>query len=75
MGGTSSPGMLPPISTLQKLAYFGTESLLNLSHTLTNLQHFIEAGIRYGYWSGSREENAAIGITCLLPTILGRIGC
>jgi quercetin dioxygenase-like cupin family protein len=26
------------------------------------LQHFIEAGIRYGYWLGSREENAAIGI-------------
>jgi hypothetical protein len=26
------------------------------------LQHYIETEKRYGYWSGSQEENAAIGI-------------
>jgi quercetin dioxygenase-like cupin family protein len=26
------------------------------------LQHFVETGIRYGYWLGNPEENAAIGI-------------
>jgi len=27
------------------------------------LQHFVETGIRYGYWLGNPEENAAIGIS------------
>ena len=26
------------------------------------LQHFVETGIRFGYWLGSRDENASIGI-------------
>jgi quercetin dioxygenase-like cupin family protein len=27
------------------------------------LQHFVETGVRYGYWLGNPEENAAIGIS------------
>ena len=27
------------------------------------LQHFVETSIRYGYWLGNPEENAAIGIS------------
>jgi quercetin dioxygenase-like cupin family protein len=27
------------------------------------LQHFVETAIRYGYWLGNPEENAAIGIS------------
>jgi hypothetical protein len=26
------------------------------------LQHFVETGIRFGFWLGSRDENASIGI-------------
>jgi quercetin dioxygenase-like cupin family protein len=35
----------------------------SLAPSPERLQHFVETGIRYGYWLGNPEENAAIGIS------------
>ena len=58
------------IITTAKLGRFFEEIGVAMSHdtrlsapTPEWLQHYIETEKRYGYWSGSPEENAAIGIT------------